>query len=84
VDIVVPLYNEERTAHLFHLELARVTAALPFRVSIYYVDDGSTDGTAAVLESIAAADGSSSWSSTATSGIRRRSAPGSIPPRATW
>jgi glycosyltransferase involved in cell wall biosynthesis len=56
VDIVVPLYNEERMARRFHLELARVADALPCRVSIYYVDDGSTDGTAAVLESIAAAD----------------------------
>ena len=56
LDIIVPLYNEELGAKSFHLQLARMTASLPFRIKIYYVNDGSTDGTASVLEAIAAQD----------------------------
>lgn len=57
VDIVVPLYNEERSVESFHQSLVRVRAALAFDVTIYYVNDGSTDGTGAILAKIAEADG---------------------------
>jgi polyisoprenyl-phosphate glycosyltransferase len=56
VDIIVPLYNEEQAAHSFHLRLASMASSLPFKVLIHYVNDGSTDGTADVLEAIAARD----------------------------
>ena len=56
LDIIVPLYNEERGVEAFHESLSRVTAGLGCDVSIYYVNDGSRDGTAAVLEKIAERD----------------------------
>jgi glycosyltransferase involved in cell wall biosynthesis len=49
VSLVVPAYNEERTIG----ELLRRAAACPLRTEIVVVDDGSTDGTAAVLAAIA-------------------------------
>jgi dolichol-phosphate mannosyltransferase len=56
IDIVVPFYNEEDVVAEFHARLA--TAIAPLRrehdVRIIYVNDGSTDGTAAELEKVAA------------------------------
>src|SRR5262249_27002575 len=56
VDIVVPLYNEERSVESFHRSLMQVRESLAFPVTIYYVDDGSRDGTGAILAKIAEAD----------------------------
>jgi len=56
LDIVVPLYNEEGGIPAFHRELMTVANALDRDLTIYYVDDGSTDGTARALAAIAAAD----------------------------
>lgn len=57
LDIVVPLYNEERGLESFHQNLMRVITPLAFDVTIYYVNDGSTDATATSLGKIAGADG---------------------------
>lgn len=56
LDIVVPVYNEARGLAAFQQELSEVADRLPFGVEIYYVDDGSTDGTDDVLESLASKD----------------------------
>ncbi len=56
VGIVVPLYNEEEAVARFHQQLCRAIDALPYRFHIYYVNDGSSDGTQAVLEEIAHSD----------------------------
>jgi glycosyltransferase involved in cell wall biosynthesis len=56
LDIIVPLYNEERGVESFHRSLARVTMPLAARLTIYYVNDGSTDATSAMLAKIAEAD----------------------------
>ncbi len=56
VAVVIPVYNEEGALEQFHANLIRVLAALPFPFSVYYVDDGSTDGTAAVLHRLAQDD----------------------------
>jgi glycosyltransferase involved in cell wall biosynthesis len=56
IDIVVPLYNEEEVVALFHGRLMDVVVATLRRehtVRIYYVNDGSTDGTGAELEKLA-------------------------------
>jgi dolichol-phosphate mannosyltransferase len=56
VDIVVPVFNEEGILEAFHGELDRETSALGQSVTIYYVNDGSTDATAERLLDIARRD----------------------------
>lgn len=55
VDLVVPVYNE---AHVLENSIGRLAAAMPgwsaFRGRILIVDNGSTDATAAVAQSLAA------------------------------
>lgn len=57
VSIVSPCYNEAEAIGRFHAELARVLESLDsFEFEIILVDDGSTDGTLARLNQIAARD----------------------------
>ena len=56
VSIVIPVYNEAGVIAHTHKDLAAAIDALPYDFWVYYVDDGSTDGTAADLQAIAAAD----------------------------
>jgi glycosyltransferase involved in cell wall biosynthesis len=48
ISIVVPAYNEERTI----AEVLRRVSALPMRKEIIVVDDGSVDGTAAIVREL--------------------------------
>ena len=52
VGIVIPIYNEEEAVRAFHALLRASIDALPQRFLIYYVNDGSSDGTAARLDEI--------------------------------
>ena len=54
--IVVPFFNEEESVQTFHRSLVDVVDSLPYDANIYYVDDGSTDTTLKLLESLAAQD----------------------------
>lgn len=56
ISIVIPVYNEAGVIEKSHVNIAAAIDALPFDCTVYYVDDGSTDGTAAALEVIAAQD----------------------------
>lgn len=56
VGIVVPVYNEEEALPAFHRELVDAIQSLPYTFTIYYVNDGSTDQTNALLEQLACAD----------------------------
>jgi len=52
VDLVIPVYNEEGVVEQTHARICTVIESLPCDFHIYYVDDGSTDGTLASLRSL--------------------------------
>ena len=53
VSFVVPVYNEESNLREFHNRMAAVMESQPYDYEILYVDDGSSDGSAAVLQALA-------------------------------
>jgi glycosyltransferase involved in cell wall biosynthesis len=55
--LVVPVYNEARVLELLFERLCAVLDSLELAWSVLFVNDGSTDDTAAILESLAARDG---------------------------
>ena len=57
VSLVIPVFNESGVIEQTHARITAVIDALPYDFSIYYVDDGSADGTDVVLAAIAAQDG---------------------------
>lgn len=56
VDLVIPVYNEEGVVEQTFAELCKVIDALPHKFTIYYIDDGSEDGTVASLNALAKRD----------------------------
>ncbi len=56
VDLVIPVYNEEAVVEQTYAEVCKVIDPLPYRFSMYYVDDGSEDGTVASLNALARQD----------------------------
>ncbi len=56
IALVIPVFNEAGVIETTHAKIAAVLDALSHRFRIYYVDDGSTDGTDASLERLAAQD----------------------------
>ncbi|MEJ1978415.1 MAG: glycosyltransferase [Acetobacteraceae bacterium] len=56
LSIVVPCFNEAEGLAAFHARLAATMAGIGDPWEVVYVDDGSSDGTRAVQEALAAAD----------------------------
>jgi len=56
VSVVIPIYNEAPNIAALQERLARVLDGLGRSVEVWYVDDGSTDGSLARLREIAARD----------------------------
>jgi dolichol-phosphate mannosyltransferase len=56
IALVIPVFNEAGVIETTHAKISAVIDALPYRFRIYYVDDGSSDGTADSLEQLAAQD----------------------------
>jgi glycosyltransferase involved in cell wall biosynthesis len=56
VTVVAPVHNEERNVEPLYREITAVMARSGDAYEIVFVNDGSTDGTAAVLERLAEAD----------------------------
>src|SRR5262249_38052554 len=56
LSVLVPVYNEVDNVVPLHEELDRVLRASALRYELIFVDDGSTDGTAANLAAIQDAD----------------------------
>lgn len=55
--VVVPAYNESAVLAMFHERLCGVLDTLSLQCDVLYIDDGSTDDTWAIMQSLAAADG---------------------------
>lgn len=56
LNIVVPLFNESKSIEQFHQRLINVVNTLSYVCKIYYVDDGSSDGTDTYLRKIVEED----------------------------
>jgi dolichol-phosphate mannosyltransferase len=56
VGIVIPVYNEEEVLLAFHQQLCEAIQELPYQFHIYYINDGSSDHTSELLESLACED----------------------------
>ncbi len=56
ISIVVPVYNEEESLPVLAAEIAAAMARVAGEYEVLWVDDGSTDGSAAALGRLAAAD----------------------------
>ena len=56
LSIVVPLFNEAGTVDELHRRLTAVLALVGLHSEIIYIDDGSTDGTAESLATVAQRD----------------------------
>jgi polyisoprenyl-phosphate glycosyltransferase len=56
LSVVVPCYNEQESIHACHEKLTEVLSALQDSYEIVYVDDGSRDKTAELLEQMHARD----------------------------
>jgi dolichol-phosphate mannosyltransferase len=56
ISIVIPVFNEAGVIEQTHARIAAVIDSLPYDFQVFYVDDGSTDGTDAILEAIAVKD----------------------------
>ncbi len=56
LSVVIPLYNEEENIDELHGRLTEVLESLGIEYEIIYVDDGSTDGTMKLLDTLAQSD----------------------------
>ena len=56
VDLVIPVFNEAGVIEKFYEQISTVLAELPAIVHVFFVDDGSTDGTADALRVITSLD----------------------------
>jgi dolichol-phosphate mannosyltransferase len=56
VDLVIPAFNEAEVVAQTHAGILAVIDPLPYQFNLYYVDDGSTDGTPEIIAALARDD----------------------------
>jgi len=56
VDLVIPVFNEADVVGRTYADLCTVIDALPYSFTLYYVDDGSSDGSVDALYALAKKD----------------------------
>jgi dolichol-phosphate mannosyltransferase len=52
IDLVIPVFNETGVVEQSHARICAVIDGLPYSFTIYYIDDGSDDGTPASIEAL--------------------------------
>ncbi|MGH1455159.1 MAG: glycosyltransferase family 2 protein [Alphaproteobacteria bacterium] len=52
ITILIPCYNEEEVINICHSEVTKIIDTLPYNFEIIYVNDGSTDKTQALLDTL--------------------------------
>jgi polyisoprenyl-phosphate glycosyltransferase len=58
LSVIVPVFNEDKVIGLFHERLIAVLSTCVESFEVVYVDDGSSDGTADILEALKKSDSS--------------------------
>ena len=56
ISVIIPCYNEEGTLRELYDQIRAQFADMQLRGEVIFIDDGSTDGTRAILRELAAAD----------------------------
>lgn len=56
VSIVVPVFNEEDNIDKFYAEVCKYMEPLPYQIELIFVDDGSNDATAFILDRLTQQD----------------------------
>src|SRR6266404_9315025 len=56
ISVVIPVYNERESLVQLHAELVAVAAKARLDLEIFFVDDGSTDGSWSVIADLAGND----------------------------
>lgn len=56
IDLVIPVYNEAGVVEQTYAEICRVIDSMPHKFHLYFVDDGSEDGTIESLNALARKD----------------------------
>lgn len=56
ISLIVPVFNEEEAIPVFHKAVREQTGLEDYEVEIVFIDDGSTDNTAGILQSIKKSD----------------------------
>lgn len=56
IDLVIPIFNEAGVVEQTYAKIHDVIQRLPYEFNIYFVDDGSTDGTTESLAALARSD----------------------------
>ena len=56
IDLVIPVFDEAGIVEKTYTDVCRVIDALPYKFTIYYIDDGSSDGTVESLYALAKTD----------------------------
>jgi glycosyltransferase involved in cell wall biosynthesis len=56
LSVVIPVFDEASSLRKLHTELSDVTRANDYEIEVIFIDDGSTDQSWPIIESLAAAD----------------------------
>lgn len=56
ISVVVPMFNEQDNINEFYKRITKVLSALPYEYELIFIDDGSQDGTALLLNELVQKD----------------------------